>query len=145
MENTEQITNEMRCRIFAAYWGSKVKAIHAAFVNGEKIFKYLELTDHSVSDGCNWFMLDNCQLILSDLSEITDEHAAELGKIFGYSGSGLSNCAHWGRYWINTQKSGNGWAYRKAIAAVDKLRELGYDCGYGSIPSLIQAGIAIKK
>ncbi len=37
--------------------------------------------------------------------------------------------------------------YKKQIEPfiTDKLRELGYDCGYGSIPSLIDANIAIAN
>ena len=40
---------------------------------------------------------------------------------------------------------GSAAAYTLPLSSWDYLRSVGYDCGYGSIPSLIQVGIAIDS
>lgn len=61
-----------------------------------------------------------CKLLLSPLSAISDEHAVEVANI--------------------TEKKDFS-----ASEITDYLRSKGYDMGYGSIPSLIEAGIALNK
>lgn len=97
--------------------------------------------------------------ILTPLSAITDEHADTCAVFCGLHTEGnaikryseaiiISNdtydlqIGHNG--YICLRK--NGQLYNMDMRKViDKLREWGYDCGYGDIPSLIEAGIAIDK
>lgn len=170
----EQIANEMRCRIFAAYWGANCNQVMGA------TGKIIRISDLSVTvefgenktSSCE---LRDCKLILKPLSSISDEDAIEVAKIL------LPN------YFANMQKGWlvsrdyavTGYPYikvhhpkkvssvqidpklvnfdidgmedretgshdMKPAATIDYLRSKSYDCGYGSIPSLITAQIAIS-
>lgn len=81
---------------------------------------------------------EECQLILTPLSKISGEDAVEVCKLL-YNNPSLHN-AERGRIVATT---GDWHSTRKGVAIIDFLRSRGYDCGYGSIPSLIQVGIAV--
>ncbi len=177
---------KLTVEIAAAYWDAKLTTQHAAFIGGVKTFKYLELTDHMISDGTNWFPISDCQLLLSPLSSISDEDAIEVAKIVSgpwarhfkesdlsysrvdkskrigvFSNGNLQHIVHVCsdgavRYYnpafsadskqgdLSVESRGE-YCITKYTAAIDYLRSKSYDCGYGSIPSLIAAGIAIEK
>jgi len=82
--------------------------------------------------------LDEVQILLTQLEKITDEDLLVIGKQM------LPNCTN---DEIIKQMVKEITLNRRKISCkvADKARELGYDCGYGSIPSLIEAGIAIDK
>lgn len=79
-----------------------------------------------------------CQLILTPLGEISDEDAMEVVKIW-YKGSEK----------ISTISIDEGKRIALSMCVpseiTDYLRSKGYDCGHGSIPNLIAAGVAVEK
>lgn len=120
---------------------------------------------------CNAF---NCQLILTPLSEISDEDAKHILSIVyevNYKSFGMDVPFHSVkklntslRIYLNKDlKTGiemhylspaSIWQFGgsmspctgdEAVQIVDYLRSRGYDCGYGHIKSLINSGLAVKK
>lgn len=106
----------------------------------------LRATGGVITD-CFVHPVGDCQLLLSTLSAITDEHAIEVVEMHGYDPS------KWGKIQdakITGEKM--RFEFEKYIVRVgaptaisDYLRSVGYDLGYGSTPSLIAAGIAVDK
>lgn len=118
------------------------------------------------SGDTDWWNIDMCQLLLTPLSSITDEDAIEVAKIDLGALNGFE-VIKVKRYntsieidyrWISDNESLNlkdgysysGWGmgfkpqtYSPQIT--DYLRSKSYDCGYGSIPSLLTAAIAINN
>lgn len=102
----------------------------------------------------DWFDLDGdqYQLILTRLEDITDEHAVGLFKAY-HNGESIT---------IYSKKEKNDAEMAEVSKTelvpkykihrieniqkiIDYLRSHGYDCGYGYIPSLISAGIAVSS
>ena len=92
-------------------------------------------------DELEWKPSD-CQPILTRLSNITDEDALEVAKIL-YTPVSIYISANAGRE-IVTNMDTYTFRFNKANRIIDFLRSKSYDCGYGSIPYLIEAGIAIE-
>lgn len=155
------VTNEMLARIFGAYMPCKIiiDDTHRYLIGvdwGEGYISYGELTESGepdydyLADKCT---IDKIQLILSPLSEISDEDAIEVAKIITYIPSARADnhidlwsidetyfyCA--GENIPTTKQFINS----LPTEAVDFLRSRSYDCGFANIPSLIEAGMAIKK
>lgn len=100
---------------------------------------------------------EESQLILTPLSKISDEDAVEVAKMLNYREDvDMSELLEHMKDVINIRKVGDvfGNIDSKNIAdndvspmvilrIYDFLRSRSYDCGYGSIQSLIQAGIAV--
>ena len=84
------------------------------------------------------------QLILTPLSEISDEHAVGLSKVYGHN----EPLAILGKKLIEfcfaDDEEINEISVQDGMRVTDYLRSLGYDCGHGSIKSLIESGIAIS-
>ena len=103
------------------------------------------------SGDSDWWNIDICQLILTPLSEITDEHVLGVANIM-YDGVAdkinnrigymmqVAGTKQFAQKLFATPLNGS-----KYIAIIDYLRSKSYDLGHGQIPSLIEAGIAIKK
>lgn len=84
------------------------------------------------------FPISDCQLILTPLAKISDEDAVEVCK-FLYTNPALCNPER-GKIVATV---GEWHSTRRGVEIIDFLRSRGYDCGHSSIPSLIQAGIAV--
>lgn len=144
-----EITKELRCKAIAAYLDCKAEIgttkVYLFGINsGEgELYSADLLEDGSIDHDAlpdTLYVIEECTLLLTPLSKITNEHAIEVAKIY-YAGSGgwqqgkgivlmmLGN--HIGQIELN-----------KMIAIIDYLRSVGYDLGYGSIKSLIESGIA---
>lgn len=141
----EQLTNKELLRIFAAYmpcktmWGDN----HHHVLTGISIIKKLaELTlGFNSKRTCTAdARVDEFKLILTPLSEISNEHKIELCTIRFKGAKVIGNAKQ-----ISMITEFIRIDAIKDSESVDRLRELGYDIGYGSIPSLIAAGIAVKK
>jgi len=89
---------------------------------------------------CGDYTITECQLILTPLDKISDEDAVEVCK-FLYSNPALHNPER-GK---SVATVGDWHSTRKGVEVIDYLRSKGYDCGHGSIPSLIAAGVAVEK
>lgn len=91
------------------------------------------------------------QLILTPISELSHEDATELAKILGWDYNNEPDSdAHYDLEGLRDDIANNGddvfdVGFTKCQIVLDYLRSKGYDCGYGEIPSLIEAGIAIPK
>lgn len=86
---------------------------------------------------------EHCKLILRPLSEITDEDAMEVSKIFGHNypseenGKRLLDCFHsWGKWGCDSNET----TLYDGKRVSDYLRSKSYDCD-----NLISNGIAITK
>ena len=110
-----------------------------------------------------------CQLILTPLDKISDEDAVEVAKIADKNveyKKGNGHIAEITRYKVVKSESKDksyigidrysgdtyyGYdplpitASLYSIEQIDYLRSKGYDCGHGSIPNLIAAGVAVEK
>ena len=84
--------------------------------------------------------------ILTPLSEITDEDAVEVAKIARCRYKSIESIIVAGRELVTIylDRSSNVSAIYW-VNIIDYLRSKHYDCGYMHIPSLITAGLAIKK
>ncbi len=104
-----------------------------------------------------------CQLLLTPPEEISDKDAMEVGRVFGlqnmdgyyYEWIGKAIITHhftmyspWDDSILDTA-SNRGLVSnihsRRYLQLIDWLRRKFYDCGHGAIPSLIAAGVAVKK
>lgn len=105
------------------------------------------------SDQFELLECSECQLELTPLSAITDEHAIEVAKMSSnYNEFAFSQHQD---YVDMVIADGIGialnWMKNQGLSAficdqqAQYLRSRNYDCGYGSIPSLIDAGIAVVK
>lgn len=164
MENN--VTNEMRAAIFAAYQNAKIdtdtfvcRQVGISYENAELV---LRATGGVISDAFIHHAKD-CKLLLYDLSDITEEICIKLSELLYEAGGGdwfgeedkgaiVDFCKMIVGQYESDDKDffeaydiedfGNG---KLNIAAIiDYLRSEKYDCGYSNIPSLITAGIAIK-
>ena len=116
-------------QIAAMYWGAEVMYLNGAIstVDGKFLF------DATPS---------LYKLRLYPLSEITDEDVEIVMEGIQCSFD-----------YVKSAITANDWqmlfeyhiGQSVIIRTVDTLRALGYDCGFGSLKSLISAGIALKK
>ena len=162
------ISNEVLARIYGAYLGSPIQYQDTegktviATLTGVSRADGLETTWDKKKDGCVGDYLSfkangrhdcdalHAKLILRPLSDITDEHAkqvAELMSSLEYGELDPDTISDWfNDIWIGNSALMSDYVDgRQLQGLIDFLRSLGYDLGYGSIPSLIQAGIATKK
>ena len=133
--------------MFSAYMGSPVLETHS---DGD-----------TITDVIDWEFISRYQSndvegkpILTPLSEITDEDAVEVAKIMEipqFERAKLFGCDENNYYTIGRHIKNeiietcyNDGFYLQG-AVIDYLRSKHYDCGYMHIPSLITAGLAIKK
>ena len=135
--------------IFSAYSTSLVKAteftarqIGISFETKELV---LRATGGVITDA---FIhpIKKAKLILTPISKMTEADGAEIAKMF----DGTKTVVDSDSFIQIVDKDGMVPFYWIAggsipIKLTDKLRELGYDCGYGEIKSLIKAGIAIEN
>ncbi len=129
------------------------------------VARTLNLIDYDTQET---FHTGRCQLILTPLSEITDEDAIDVAKLLcnAYYGitanqtqiekvkdrvkvftGGRGVCSIWNNGaigWFNSENEQTE-SPLQLREAYDFLRSRSYDCGYGKISSLIAAGIAIAK
>lgn len=172
-----EISNELRARIFAAYWGSKVKIDYPSsnfpqYTVVDKLFhSKLQNKTESLATHYKWN-----KLILTPLCDITDDDAIEVAKIL------IPQCfERRAKGWqISRDFTVTGYPYikihhrlimysvqidprlvnfdldnmddretgahdMKPTTVIDFLRSKSYDVGYGDIPSLIDAGVAVSK
>jgi hypothetical protein len=127
----EKISNYELSRILGAYMWCRAQVMYARD-SEMKIITVNATLIHELA-----FETKHCQLLLTPLDKITLEHSIWVTtQIFGQDAYKMHEVV---RMDLTYQK--------KAIALcypiIDQLREWGYDCGYGSIPSLIEAGTAI--
>lgn len=143
------------CEVLYGYEGRKKVGTltgHNA-ITGLQIFDTSRLTHlhHNVNP-------DLCQLILTPISQISEDDAIEVAKMIDEfiespKVSRDEYCIE-----INDDKRMRHVVIMKVDGSIycndnqncnnrciDYLRSLGYDCGYGSIPSLIEVGIAVNK
>lgn len=91
---------------------------------------------------------DQCRLILTPLSAISDEDAVEVAKMVGYDDTGNGKVC---RSFININREivldfeQNVFYIKLDTPIIDYLRSRNYDLGYMGIRSLIDAGIAISS
>lgn len=138
--------NEFLVRCFAAYWGASIELDH--YPEGRTT-----LTHRVALMYKNEYLFGrNPQLLLSPLSEISDEDAIEVMRLLGYTENSMDETSRDMLYEhlenIFSENDGN---YADPVSGntftqiIDYLRSKSYDCGYTHIPSLIKAGIAKKK
>ena len=148
---------ELMERIYAAHLGQKYIADYAGeepftfTINGETITSLEQFPNLTHKD----------RIILTPLSEISDEDAIAVAKLypwFNWYGDTVlevyvnqfgekvvSNEKRIGKYETVCLHYKEPSEIELNQKQTDYLRSKGYDCGYGDIPSLIGAGIAIEK
>lgn len=165
-------TSEFLSSVFGAYIGCEIdfythdKHYHAvlfgayrsiAFKMEERVFVYIK-TDGDACEGKG--PLEKCKLILTPLSDITDEHAIEIGKMVNSLLFEDEKALSMGRFILNMQfdisidyvplLSSDLYIYGEKIKAksqcriIDFLRSKGYHIPYMGV-DLFQEGIAIQK
>ena len=145
-------TNEFLRGMFAAYMGCEAYAKRS---EGKYYLKGLDISNDilfvsQVSDHWdgNTGDIREYRPVLTPLSEITDEDALELSKLY-YSNKD-SHTIEMGRILIDHITTPHMarkvvWSIFDASAIIDCLRSKHYDLGYMHIPSLITAGLAISS
>lgn len=168
----EQVTNEFLAGMFHAYAGCDAIGQDARNTNfPHEKGHVVEVSRHSVTiestSGLHEFALFECEPILTPLSEISDEDAVEVAKIAKVSNpvitrqdygilvsgdngaEGKRNHARTVRVyyrWSNTRvMDGRFEVIEYCLPIADYLRSRGYDLGFMHIPSLIEAGLAVKS
>jgi len=156
------LSNEMRLQILHTYSNCK-----CSYQDGHTNEVY------PVKDIFSKYLFtEKVKLLLMPISEISEHHAIEVLKIIDkinlFGGSDSSDVSYEFKmihtYHSNLEiKSSLPYVERKIknhpygglilgeymlkeipISVLDFLRCIGYDCGYGDIPSLIAAGVAMK-
>ncbi len=133
------IDKELLTRILHTYWGCD---FYDTDIEGSYPIEDINDTDGFV----NHSPYEDIKLALTPLSDITDEDAIEVAKMFDASAPTII----FGRSvisYITDMVVKPSWFnpdYDVVRSAFDVLRGLGYDCGYANIPSLIEAGIAVN-
>jgi len=132
--------------MFATYWNSGVQYTYGH--PNENINNELSSDVKNAINNLKNIRYKDFKLILIPLSDITDNHALEVANI-------LENdiVLEWGeelaiemaKKIVNDMFKFPIRHLEKYIYLLDYLRSKSYDCGYMNIPSLIQAGYAIKK
>lgn len=148
MSNDRKLT----AQIAAAYFDAKVYIHDDRLHPSNKIQSIIGVTktkivysESSSSFFDGWFHISACQLILKKLEDISDEDAIVFFDNWMKSNNHSDKLDTNGfkascvRCWISDNENSK---YR-LLHSTDYLRSKSYDCGYGSIPSLIEAGIAI--
>jgi len=139
----KEITKELMRKAFCAYLPCSGRhKVTGDIVNLEGYsadtgqVEYWALKEHN---DCDWGKMFDYQLILTPLSKISDEHALVLADI-------LYGDQAYKMYEMMKTDLKTQWKTRALTSeSVDFLRLKGYDCGFASIPSLIDAGIAIEE
>jgi len=130
---------KLTAAIAGAYFGAMVRTPDGDY-KMHHVAPNLMCVEIEEGNQFDYVRYEHCQLILTPLSKISDEHAVEVCKLL-YNNPSLHN-AERGRIVATT---GDWHSTRKGVAIIDYLRSKGYDCGHGNIPSLISAGIAVEK
>lgn len=152
-----EYTNEFLARVYGAYYGSEC----VQCVGSKQELK------GTISQLANlpFYERNNTKLLLTPLSQISDEDAIEVAKIAGIteiaggvirgngvivihspSGRKLSVYHNAGSKHVSIRIKDKGYDVIDGAQNIyDFLRSRGYDCGFSEIPSLIEAGIAIDK
>ena len=137
-------SNEFLERVFAAYWGVDCRYKNEFGTFEPKVDRQFFGNNKLGNDY-------KIQLLLTPLSQISDEDAIEVARILGlsYNNDPESEC-YYDLGGLIADLTSNSEDYIKmhfngSGILIDHLRSRGYDCGYGEIPSLIEAGIAIEK
>lgn len=147
----EQPTNDQLLRIFAAYAPCRV---FDTISEKEVDMNAISFNEGMIEFGCksdaDWGNVEYFKLILKPLNTITDEDAIEVSGIVDVW---TENECHLPpdevKEWLDEVFTGNCATYADYVSGkefqelLDFLRSRSYDCGFGSIPSLITAGIAI--
>lgn len=143
-----ELTQELRDRIFAAYLPCDVKCAKQI---GWTLSQHIYPSDLHFYTANKWKIE---ALILKPLSEISDEDKVECAITIGTSPHLIDHMIPsieklLKRFYedlsITIDDTGLYLDMWSMVSLIDKLRELGYDCGHGSISSLLDAGIAIIK
>lgn len=146
-------TNEFLQGMFAAYMGCEVmdvqngkRMIFTGITFHEELLYYVDSHD-SIHEEVQDYV--NCKPILTPLSEITDEDAVEVVSIGGWSPQNqgqMLDC----RFDFNSNEFIANFEFSRYrvvldFHVIDYLRSKHYDCGYMHVPSLIDAGLAVKS
>lgn len=152
--------------IVAAYFGCQVKVHYTSLTESKQsgvifseyigIGDIIGVSDAGIKSEGNWlnvvgkfhdiFPLSICQLILTPINEITDEHAIELAELCNAveDDATREERIEKGRIialFHAEYKKYETCSYNERIT-IDFLRANHYDCGYMGIISLIESGIA---
>lgn len=160
-----EISNEMRVAIYHVY--------HTAQVAGKPYIGYSEFSEeqqnktlignikyldkegahvvHADVHGNPWneitfYNYGECQLLLTPLSEITDEHAVEVARIMNIIDAECpqSDYPHWIEYTKRTYLTDLKMSkYAFSVHAIDYLRSKSYHVPYMGI-DLFEAGFAVE-
>lgn len=127
------MTPQEKIAIFHAYNGAMVKTEKGA-APFHIMTQDMVCVRYNSTDLGDWHLISDCQLLLTDLSLISDEHKIAIGVILGYEGSGDGNCKHWAEWFIDSygfgaKKQGNFHAIR-VQQITDQLRLWNYNIGY---------------
>lgn len=159
-------SNEFLAIVFSAYWGAEVfyngtaREVFGVNANGLSLF--------TETDEFEYAECGNCQLLLTPLSDISDEDAIEVAKIedknikYRHRGKAIEITNYFfiksnleDKVFIGIDRFYKEYYFGYSplplsaslytVEQTDYLRSKSYDCGYAEIPSLITAGIAVKN
>ncbi len=165
MEQKKEYSNEWLARMFAAYMGCDCDTTFTS-KNGKIISKVTGIVNNYVffKDVLETVHTSRLKPLLAPLSAISDEHAIEVAKMLqentncDWVGSDdlkkaiidvcLGICGQFDGdsdifcHYYDPEEIGLGATLITHI--IDYLRSKGYDCGFMGVPSLIDAGLAVK-
>lgn len=139
---------KLTAQIAAAYFGCQVTDGYFTGTMIEIRNDTVTLQKNGATAGLS---ISECQLILTPPSKITDKDAIDVARIyFGESFLAETNGLELKFLLRNGKKLSQNIKYNFLVGCTwiqltDYLRSKYYDCGYGSISSLIEAGIAVDK
>ena len=149
---------KLTAAIAASYFGAMVRTPDGDY-RMHHVAPNLMCIEVETGNQFDYVAYDQCQLILTPLDKISDEDAVEVAKMFSwfnhYNGKEIeayknqfgktvvSNKERIGKYETVCLDFDNPELLNRQ--QIDYLRSKGYDCGHGSIPNLIAAGVAVEK
>ena len=147
--------SQLTKQIAAAYIGAQVhvRIAHPEIeghpeYTGEIVAPYIGTIMYKSGSVLGEVTYDQCRLILTPLSHITDEDAVEVCNIVGERGAGNGKILRVIitvdlKIVLDFEKT--RFSIPLSISIIDYLRSRNYDLGYMGIKSLIDAGIAISS
>jgi hypothetical protein len=142
-------TNEFLQGMFAAYMGCDCEITETQYeITTTTKAKSLGVVSERVhfAEAGLFVHFSKLKPILTPLSEITDEHAVEVARIARCRYQSIESIIAAGKELVTIylDRSSNVSAI-SWVNIIDYLRSRHYDLGYMHLPSLITAGLAIKK
>lgn len=139
------MTNKALARIFSCYIGCNFRYDGSVGIIREVAGVNRRMNIEEEAPTGDPYRVDRCKLILKPLSELSynADLCVKIREILDIREMFTNFMSDRVRFGYNALNTKDVLYLEMPFPVIDELRRCGYDCGFGDIPSLIDAGIAI--